>query len=232
MIHARNHRDHRLAVAEGQHADLRPGQKFLDHHPVARSAELFVQHNLFEPRFGRGLVLTDQHALAEREPVRLDDDRVLAAAADVAERRVGVVKGFIVGGRDAVLLHQILAEHLARLNAGGRGVRAEGRDAGLGHRIHHAKGQRVVLCDHRVVDRVLLRIGDHRRDVGGLDIDAGRVVPDAAVARRAVKSRVQGAFLQRADDRVFASAAADDQNLHSKLLFVAGEGGKAPPSSQ
>ena len=67
-----------LPSVEGQHADLGPGEKLLDHHMVAGGAELFVQHDLFHAVGGLLLVLADQHALAQGQAVGLDDDGVLA----------------------------------------------------------------------------------------------------------------------------------------------------------
>ena len=52
-----------------------PVEKLLDNHMVAGRAELFVQHDLLDAVGGLLLVLADQHALAQRQAVGLDDDR-------------------------------------------------------------------------------------------------------------------------------------------------------------
>ena len=64
-----------FAIAEGQHADFRPGQKFFHHNMVAGSAELFVQHDFLYAIGGFLLILADQHAFAQRQAIRLDNNR-------------------------------------------------------------------------------------------------------------------------------------------------------------
>ena len=79
----------------------------------------------------------------------------LPSALDVVHDLGGVVEGLILRGGDAVLLHQVLGEDLAGLDAGRGLVRAEGRDADLCQRVHHAQCQRVVLRHHDVVELFL-----------------------------------------------------------------------------
>src|SRR5699024_5670239 len=203
-------------VAESQHTVLRAGQKLLDHHAVAGSTELFVQHDLLDGGVGLGLVLADQHALAQRQAVRLDDHRVLAAGADVVHHLGRVLKHLVVGGGDAVLFHQVFAEHLAGLDAGGRLVGAESGGARRGARGQHAQRQRVTLGDDHVGEGFLLGKGHHGLHIGGGDGLAGGVVADAAVAGGTPDLGAVRAFFQRADDGVFTPAAANNKDLHAK----------------
>ena len=216
VVHARDHRLDGLAVAEGQNADLGAGQELLDDHMVAGRAELFVQHDLLDAVGGLLLILADQHALAQRQTVRLDDDGVFALGFDVVHDLLGVVKRLIFGRRDAVFLHQVLAEHLTGLNAGRGLVGTECRDAHSGQRIDHAQRQRVVLGDDDIVKGFFLGKFDHGVHVGGRDGLAVGVIADAAVAGRTPDLGAVGAFFQRADDGVFTPAAADNQNFHKR----------------
>ena len=181
---------------------------------VARSAELLVQHDLLQAVLGLGLVLADEDALAQGQAVRLDDHRPLALRADVREGLGGVVEGLVSGGGDAVLFHQILGKHLGRLDAGGRLIGAEGRDAHRRQGVHHAQGQGVVLGDHHIIELFLFGKGHHGLHVGGLDVLAPGVEADAAVAGRAPDLGAGRALFQGPDDGVFAAAAAYDQNFH------------------
>ena len=183
---------------------------------VAGCAELFVQHDLLDAVCSLPLILADQHALAQRQTVRLDDDGVFALGFDVVHDLLGVVERLIFGRRDAVFLHQVLAEHLAGLNAGRGLVGTECRDADSGQRIDHAQRQRVVLGDDDIVKGFFLGKFDHGVHVGGRDGLAVGVIADAAVAGRTPDLGAAGAFFQRADDGVLTPAAADYQNFHKR----------------
>jgi len=93
---------------------------------VAGCAELLVQHDLLDALCGLLLVLADQHALAQSQAVGLDNHRVLALGLDVRHDLSRVIKRLILRGGDAVFLHQVLGEHLGRLDAGSGLVRAKG----------------------------------------------------------------------------------------------------------
>ena len=71
----------------------------------------------------------DDDALAQRQAIGLDDNRVLVFLLDVGERLGRVVKHLIGGGRDVVLLHQILCKDLAGLNLRCGLGRAKGHNA-------------------------------------------------------------------------------------------------------
>ena len=216
VIHARDHRLDGFAVAEGQHADLGAGQELFNDHVIARCAELFVQHDLFHAVGGFLLVLADQHALAQGQAVSLDNDGILALGADVLHDLGGVVKGFVLCGRDAVFLHQVLAEHLACLDAGSGFVGAKGRDTDSSQGVDHAQRERVVLGNNDIIKGFLFGKGDHRVHIGGGDGLAVGIVADAAVAGCAPDLGAEGAFFQCADNGVLAPAAAYNQNFHKR----------------
>jgi len=214
VIHAGNHRLDGLAVTEGQHTDLRTGQKLLHNDMVAGGTELFVQHDLADAVSGLLLALADQHALAERQAVCLDDHGVLALGPDVVHDLFRIIECLIPGGGDAVLLHQILAEYLAGLDARRSLIRAERRNADSGQCVHHAQRQRVILCNDHIVKGFILGKLHHGVHIGGGDRLAAGIIADAAVAGCAPDLGAAGAFFQRADDGVLTPAAAYNQNFH------------------
>ena len=161
-----------------------------------------------------GEILRDEHALAERQTVRLDDDREAVLGFNIGHRRGRVGKDLVARRRDAVFLHQVFREHLAALDDRRVRAGAEGADARRLQRVDHARRERVVRRDKDEVDRVFLRELHDAVDVHRADVDALRVRRDAAVARRAPEPVRLRALLQLADDRVLASAAADYQNVH------------------
>ena len=210
VVHRGHHRLDHLAVGEAEDADLRAGEELLHDHMVAGSAEFFIQHDLLDALGSLLFVLADEHALAQRKAVGLDDHRILALGLDVLHDLGGVVEGLILRGGDAVLLHQVFGEDLGGLDAGRSLVRAERRDADLCQSVHHAQCQRVVLRYHDIVELFRLCKTHHRLHIGGLNVDAVGVIADAAVAGRTPDFAAVGALLQCLDDGVLASAAAND----------------------
>ena len=75
--------DDRPAVGDGQHAGLLAVEPLLDHQPIARGAEDLLRPRSLDRRDGLLAARADQHALAGRQPVGLDDDRhVFAVVGD------------------------------------------------------------------------------------------------------------------------------------------------------
>ena len=199
---------------------FRAGQKLFDDDPRAGRAELRFLHHGRDGFHGAFAVGADEHALAERQTIRLDDDGHIRRL-QILDRRVIIVKRLIRRRRNAVLLHQVLREHLAALDDGGILSRAERGNPLLRQRIHHAEAQRVVRRDDDEIHLVLRRPADDAVHVRRLEGQAGRNLRDAAVAGRGVQRRHFRVFLDFQRDGVFASAAADDEYLHlASLTFL------------
>ena len=209
VIHGGHHGLDHLAVGEGQHGDLRAGEKFLDDHVVAGFAENMIFHHV--PDGGLGLLpgLGDDDALAQRQTVGLDDGGD-GGSVQIGEGGGRVVEDLIPGGGDAVLFHEILGKDLAALNDGGPGAGAKAGDFSCFQRVHAAQYQRVVGRDHGVIYLLLLGKGDNLVDFRCADGDAHRVRRDAAVAGKGKNLRDLGILFQAFDDGVFPSAAAYD----------------------
>ena len=74
VVHRGHHGHDGLAVRKGEHGDLRPGEKFLNDHLTAAVAEGTVEHDGLDRCDGGRAILRDEHALSQRQTVRLDDD--------------------------------------------------------------------------------------------------------------------------------------------------------------
>src|SRR5436305_752485 len=77
---------------------------------------------------------------------------------------------------------------------------------------HKAGDERRLRADDDELRVFALRQGDEARDVGDADVEAPRVALDAGVAGCADQPRALGRARQRADDRVLAAPAADDED--------------------
>ena len=150
------------------------------------------------------LVGGDHDALARRQPVGLQRDRVAVIAARPAstscDDRVG-------RRRHARGRHDLLRVGLGALELGGGGDRAERRDARLGAAVDEARDQRRLRPDDDEVDPGR---GDRRGVVGA--VERRRLARDPGVPGRAEHLRRLRRAQQRAHDRVLAPAAADDEN--------------------
>ena len=201
------------AVHERVDRALGAAQKLLNHDLPARRAELSEFHHPVDRLRGGVRVFRNDDALAEREAVGLDDDRVtqllaecvsLLAFGKMAER----------GGRNAVAFHEILRKNLRPLEACAGFRRTENPEAGLLENIRDSGGQRVIGADDGEVDFFVagefqkrLRVGDFQRHVAR-DRGGARVSGSADDFPDAWR------LFQFPGERVFASAAADDEDFH------------------
>jgi len=119
-----------------------------------------------------------------------------------------------------VLLHEILRERLAPLQAGRRGSGPYDRMTGLFESINDACNERLLGPNDGEVDRVLL--GDSQQPIRIVH-RAGHVITNrrcAGVARSRYDVIDAGAAGQRAGQSVLAPAAADNQYSHGNLLSL------------
>ena len=158
--------------------------------------------------------VADQHALAEREPVGLDDARAAELGDERAELR-----------RDPPLHRRSIARSgcppqsitcfanvFDELDARrGRG-RTEDGDAARGARVGDAGGGSRVGSDDDQVDRALGRKSRHRGRVVDIDGDVLRDVRGAAVAGRDDDRHVRRIAPARPCQRVLAAPGSDDED--------------------
>ena len=171
------------------------------------------------PSFASSHRLADEHALAERQPVRLQHHGEFAFF-DVRERGIVIVERFIGGGRDAVLFHQFFANALARFDLGGALVRAEYLVPAPFQLVRKPQRERVVGSDDRISD---VGMGVHpiadRPQVAIVDVDALRKLCDARIPFHAIDLTDQRAFGERRHDGVLAAAVADHQNVQQTAFL-------------
>ncbi len=157
----------------------------------------------------------DDHALAGGQAVGLDDDRG-AALAYIVEGGLEFGELAVLRGWYAVAFHERLRECLRPFELRRRGPRAETAQAGVLETVDDAGDERSLGSDDRQVDVLGLRQPEQAVDVLGTDVD----VPHARLVRRpGVAGRDDhGIYALRLCDlprqRMFASAATDDQYLH------------------
>jgi hypothetical protein len=118
-----------------------------------------------------------RNALTRGGSVRLDHDRILAEPAEVGERGALPVEGFVAGGGDAGVVHQLLGEDLRALYLGCGPRGAEDLEISLPEGFGDAPDQGRLGADDGQVYLVLSRVVAKRDQVVGGDIrrlgDAG-----------------------------------------------------------
>ncbi|CAN3999461.1 Site-specific integrase, partial [Dysosmobacter welbionis] len=162
----------------------------------------------------------DQHALAQGQTVRLDDDGE-GGGFQIGERRSGRIEHLISGGGDVIFFHQVLGKDLAGLDPGGSGVRPEAGDARGVEGVHTPQSQRIVRRHHREPHGVGDGEVHNSADVCGADLrHTNGVSGDAAVARQGVNRLHHRIFFQFFDDGVLPAAAAYYEKIHRIVLLA------------
>jgi hypothetical protein len=204
VVLRRRERDRALPVAQREQRELLPVEELLEHDLGVAEAPLAEEH--VERGARLPLVRGDDHALAGGQHVGLQDRRV-GGTGEVSGRLLPVAQDEVRRGRHAAAFHQLLRVRLGALDARGRRGGAEGGDARRGQLVDEAGHERGLGTDDDEIDRALAGHADEVVCRQALDPVAG----DAGVARRSEHLGLLGAPEQRADERVLAPSAADDQ---------------------
>ena len=230
-------REHREAGADLAVDERENGRLFAD--------EEFLQHDAGTGRTERpaetrvhggervGAVLRHDHAFARGKAVRLHDELAsgVILGVHIGAGVRGVVERGERGGRDAILIHELLGEILAAFELGGGLRGAEDRDAFRADQVGRAVAQGRFRADDHEVDAVRggpvgnggpVGAGDVRRAFGDLG-DAGT----AGDAHQAFRFRAE---LQTAADRVFAAAASEHEDIHNRGVSLRNMDDGTPPS--
>jgi hypothetical protein len=116
-------------------------------HPVPGRPELFYLHHLVQSFFRVLYRFRDNDPFTLRQAVGLEYDRgslflyIILGFLNIGESPAG-------GAGDAVSLHQVFGEDLARLYLGGFLRRAEDGESVLGKEVDDAVGQRLLRPDY------------------------------------------------------------------------------------
>ena len=121
-------------------------------------------------------------------------------------------------------LHEFLRENLRRFELRGALRGAEDPQAVLLEKIDDARGERVVRADDREVDALILGKLHERRLLGDFQRDARGEWRDAGIARRAKNRAHAWRLPEFPDERVFAPAAAEDEDFHRRKARTLGDG--------
>ncbi len=166
---------------------------------------------------GFGLGLADDHALTCGQPVGLQHGGVVGVR-EVRRRLLGRPENGVAGGGDPSLRHQLLGVDLRAFEPRGLAGRSERGDPSFLEGVDDPADQWSLGPDHDKVGRFRARKLDDRLDVLGTGREDPRVFGDAGVAGRAEDLRASLRAAERPHDRMLATPAADDEDLHERLF--------------
>ena len=223
MILTGRQRQYVPAIAQDNETGLFTRQEFFDHDArplrprltrLMRAAEHEV-HGLMR------LLQRQRHhdALARSKSVGLDHDRC-ALAIKVSVRRSGFGESFIVGRRNAVALHEGFGKSLGTFQLSGGATRSKYPQAMLAKLIHHTRRQWPLRTHHSESDLVGQRPRAEFLNGSDIHVLIPAVRGGASVARCQINFLHPGRLRQLPRQRMFTTAAADDENLHVASLSI------------
>src|SRR5690606_12395833 len=218
VVLAGGHGQYVLPVDHDDEAGFLALQKLLDYHPRPGFAEGVASQHVGDRGLGFLRGHGDDHALARRQAVGLDDDGG-TLLAQVGQGRLDFGEVGVGGGGNGVAGEEILGEGLRAFHVGGAGGGAVTLEAALVEPTDHASHQRG------------FRPGDRQRDVGGgkvsLLVQLQHVVGDVFALGFGRRASVAGcdkylldALILRYFPRqcVLTPATADNQYVHLSFL--------------
>ena len=188
---------------ESEERDLLALEQLLDDDVPAERA------GAHERRIRLVLSAADEHTLARREAVGLDD-----------AGRPGFVENG--SGRHRGGLEHLLGEGLRPLDARGRLARPEHGHAGAPKLVRDARDERRLGADDDEVDLVLPAEAEEALDVVHADRVAAAERCDPGIPRRRMQLGQPLALRDLPRERVLAAARPQDQHLHEGEFKVAG----------
>ena len=218
VVLAGGQRHHFGAIAHHHEAGFLALQEFLDHHAGAALVVLHAQRVVHEHEIDRVMGFLQRHghhhALAGSQTIGLDHDG-RADLVDVGMRCRRIAEGIEGCRRDAVALHEGLAEGLGAFQLRSRLRGAENAQAVGTEQVHHAGRQRRLGADHGQLDRLSLGPGTQFLQIlDGQVLDLG-LTRGAAVAGRHEDLGHALGLRQFPGQGMFTAAAADHQYLHA-----------------
>ena len=158
--------------------------------------------------------MRDDYTFAPGESIGLDNDR----SVEMREGRADIFRGIadrVMRSGNVVALQEFLGEALTGFKLGGSPGRAERSPAALVEFVHYPEHQRQFRSNDCEIGLNLVGHGEQR--VQALDVgwNALRLFCDPAISRSAVDLRDARRLPEFPDQRVLASAAADDKDFHT-----------------
>ena len=204
------------AVAQRKAADFFAGEEFFDHHPRPGRTEATREAGT-NGVFSLGSGLGDDHTLARRQTIGLDNHRQIKARQR-AQGVFGVVAVDRCSGRDAVVLGEAFDESLGAFELGSSGRRANHGDPLPAQIVGQTRDQRCFRANHHQIDPVFPAACSD----GGVVVQRQRQVLRQRLRPRIARGDEHFSELRRGSDgvgqRVFTAATADDQHLHGSTF--------------
>ena len=189
-----------------------------DEQLAARGAEFIAGEHFADGGLGLGERLGHDDAFARGEAIGFDDDRD-RACPQVSERRLNRIKKRRGRSWDAVLEENFFGENFRGFEARAVGAGTVNGNAEGAQAVGEAEREWDLGTDDDEGDVFALHERDEAGDVVGGNREARGFLGDAGVTGCANHARGGGRGEERTDERVFASAGADDEKR-------AGESGK------
>ena len=219
VVLAGRERQHVAAVDHDDEARFLAFEEVLDDDARAGRAHRVADEHRVDRGVRLGEIHRDDDPFARGESVGLDHDRC-AATVDVGVCRSGVGERLVHGRRDVVPDHELLGEVLGGFEPG-RALRgSEDLQAGGAEGIDDARGERGLGADDRQRDVLLAGERDEFGDVGDRDVEEAVLAGGAGVAGRDVDTCHLRRLGEAPADRVFATAGADDEEIHDLVAEV------------
>ena len=208
VVLRRRERNDIAAVGERDEADLLARQKLLDHEPSTQTSDC---------RLGRGAVRRDDDALARRQTIGLDDDRV-AKARQRFDRFIRVAGGDEFGGRNPDFAKELLGEDFAAFELRRCRSGPDNPKPGRAEYVDDPGHQRSLWSDNRKIRLDRLRRGEQRLRRAVTRGDKLGQFRNPRISRCCEDTRPGRALRQAPHQRVLAAAASDYQNVHSDTI--------------
>ena len=151
----------------------------------------------------------NDHALARRQAVGLDDDGC-TAFVHILMRGLGIGESLVARGRNAMALHERFGKILGAFELRRPLRRAEYPEARRLECIDYAGGQRRFRADHRQRDRLLARELDEFGVIGNIDVLDAVFERSAGIARRDIHFGYARRLRELPRQCMLATAAAYD----------------------
>ena len=210
MILERRKCDDRAAVGDRQHAHLDAVETFLDEDAAGGRGQCGIVGDRLDGGECGGPVAAHEHALASRQPIRLDDDRHVFAGFEVFAGPCRRPKLAEHGRRNVATMEDLLAVRLAALDLSGPLRGAEDPLAGRRELIDDAGNESCLRTDDREIDTAA---ASHLEQPGDVSRRDGHVFGDccgAGVARR--HKHLRAVLGQFPGDGMLPAATSHDKN--------------------
>ena len=225
VVLRRYQRNHALAIAHHQERQLFAHQALFQYDAGTSVAEHLAGEHLLRDVLRFVFRLRDDNTLTGGQPVGFNDNGRMKQTQGFRQFVLAAADRVFCRG-DVVPLHELLGEALARFQPGGVARGAEDRPAAPLEFVDHSQSERQLGTNDSEIGAEAG--GELHQRVDALEIggDAFGIGRDAAVARSAIQLLDPRRLPQLPDNRVFATTATEDEDLHGRKKRVGGRCGR------